>query len=173
MGWKNVKEHYGVVHIVQVTEDGICIGSPYIHDIIVIGLDGVVKKQDDRTMNADLMRYQRDFAADPENLRSLVEAPDSFSEAIPVFTYDGADIIEKRCEALGWPNVTHDGLMMYENMFSANRDEVVEWAKKNCVASMRFWRERIEEQEKGVLASRAKLAGIEANAITLGISAAV
>jgi len=37
MGWKNIKEHYRINHYVQVTEQGICIGSPYIHNIIVIG----------------------------------------------------------------------------------------------------------------------------------------
>jgi len=40
MGWKNVKEHYRIGHSVQVTEQGVCIGSPYVHNLIVVGLDG-------------------------------------------------------------------------------------------------------------------------------------
>ncbi|MBP7824848.1 MAG: hypothetical protein KA011_06535, partial [Pseudomonas sp.] len=39
---------------------------------------------------------------------------------------------EKRCEALGWPNTTHDGQLMYENMFSADRDVVIGWAKRSA-----------------------------------------
>lgn len=30
MGWKNVKEHYQIGHIVCVTSKGLCIGSPYV-----------------------------------------------------------------------------------------------------------------------------------------------
>ncbi len=47
MGWKNVKDLYGIKHTVQMTEKGICIGSAYVHDLIVIGLDGVLKKRDE------------------------------------------------------------------------------------------------------------------------------
>ena len=42
MGWKTIKQHYGIKHIVQVSkrkeysdEPVILIGSPYISDIIV------------------------------------------------------------------------------------------------------------------------------------------
>ena len=45
MGWKNIKEHYRIGHAVQVTDAGICIGSPYIHNIIIIGVDGTLKKR--------------------------------------------------------------------------------------------------------------------------------
>ena len=44
MGWKNVKEHYRIKHIVCTTQDGIAIGSPFIQDIIVIGHDGTMRK---------------------------------------------------------------------------------------------------------------------------------
>lgn len=30
MGFKNLKEHYRIKHIVQVTDAGICIGSPWL-----------------------------------------------------------------------------------------------------------------------------------------------
>jgi hypothetical protein len=57
MGWKSVKEHYQIKHIVQVTDKGICVGSPYIHDVIIIGLDGKVLKRDREPSNDDLNRY--------------------------------------------------------------------------------------------------------------------
>ena len=117
MGWKNVKESYGIVHTVQVTDKGICIGSPYIHDLIVIGLDGAVKKRDYGYGNQDLKRYMQEFDADPDKLKRLVLSDDHFAASVTVFTYDGGDIVEKLCEAPGWPNVTHDGEMMYDNTF--------------------------------------------------------
>lgn len=36
MGWKNVKEHYRIGHIVHVKDGKICIGFPHITDIMEI-----------------------------------------------------------------------------------------------------------------------------------------
>lgn len=170
MGWKAVKEHYRVTHIVQVTDAGICIGSPYIHDLIVISPEGEITKSSDSTVNADLVRYQNEMKADPGKLRELVAAKDDFATSIPVFTYRGAEILEKMCEEPGWPNVTHDGDIMYENMFSADRTKVVEWARSNCLAGIRFWRDDVlpDRREKLAEAER-ELAKRLADAEALGV----
>lgn len=148
MGWKSVKEHYRIGHIVQVTEAGICIGSGYIHDIIIIGLNGkVIKRYDDRN-NEDLRRYQQEFDADPAALQRLITTPDTFAAAITVYTYEGGDIIEKQCEQLGWPNVTHDGEVMYENRFSADKATVVAWAKRSADLGIKYGEESVEEAKR-------------------------
>lgn len=162
MGWKNVKESYQIGHQVCVAEKGICIGSGYIHDLIVIGLDGVVKKRFDGSSNDDLRRYQQEMDADPEKLKRLVQTPDSFEVAITVYTYDGGDIIEKQCEALGWPNVTHDGCMMYENTFSADREIVVGWAKRNADLGIKYAQERIEDAKVSLNELEASLVEVKA-----------
>ncbi|RVQ01985.1 hypothetical protein [Sinorhizobium meliloti] len=169
MGWKNVKEHYRIDHQVEVTEEGICIGSPYVHAIIVISLDGALIKEADRTLNEKLMRYQFEMKADPAKLRHLVVSPDTFSASIPVYTYRGAEIIEKRCEELGWPNVTHDGDMMYENTFFANREGAVEAAKSNCEASILLRRMEISDQQQRMAKSKARLEELLDNAKKLGL----
>lgn len=145
MGWKKIKEHYRIGHIVQVTPKGICIGSPYIHDLIVIGLDGEIIKDDDGRSNEDLKRYLVEMRADPKKLRELAQAPDTFEENIPVYTYKGGKIIEKMCEEPGWPNVTHDGMEMYENTFSLDKNQVVAWAKQNAAAGIENAHARIED----------------------------
>ncbi|RVJ69033.1 hypothetical protein CN167_27505 [Sinorhizobium medicae] len=169
MGWKNVKEHYRIDHQVEVTEEGICIGSPYVHAIIVISLDGALIKEADRTLNEKLMRYQFEMKADPAKLRDLVVSPDTFSASIPVYTYRGAEIIEKRCEELGWPNVTHDGDMMYENTFFANREGAVEAAKSNCEASILLRLMEISDQQQRMAKSKARLEELLDNAKKLGL----
>lgn len=159
MGWKNVKNHYRIEHHVQVTNAGICIGSGYIHDIIVIGMDGVIKKGypgvDWISKNDCLNRYTDEMNDNPEKLKELVLSPDIFDVSIPVFTYDDAEIIEKQCEELGYPNVTHDGQMMYENTFSTDRKEVVKWALENAESWVKCLTERLEMDRK-------KLADVEA-----------
>lgn len=128
MGWKAVKEYYKIKHIVQVTGQGICIGSPYVHNLIVIGLDGSILKRHDFAFNEDLCRYQAEMDANPGTLKSLVQQEDEFGETISVYTYDNGEILEKRCEVPGHPNLTTDGLLMYNNTFSMDRSQVIQWA---------------------------------------------
>jgi ribosomal protein L7/L12 len=151
VGWKNVKEAYNIGHIVCVSEGMICIGSPYIHDIIKIDMDGKIVKEYGESWgqsNEDLMRYQTEMKADPAKLKALIAKPDTFNKSIPVYTYDGAEILEKQCEETGWPNCTHDGLVMYENMYSTKKAEVIKWAKKNAKSGIQFWKDSIERAEK-------------------------
>jgi hypothetical protein len=144
MGWKTVKEEYGIVHTVCVNEDGVlCIGSPYIHDIIRISSEGAVIKPYRDKHNEDLARYQSEFDADPERLRRAVKAEDLFCRSLPVYTFDGADIIEEECDAYGWPNVTHNGKLMYENTFSQDRTVVIGWAIKDAECRAKWAAENI------------------------------
>lgn len=147
MGWKSIKDHYRIEHIVQVTETGICIGSQLSHALIVIGLDGAIKKRYEGgfAANADLKRYQAEMDADPAKLASLVRQQDRFDASIPVYTFEGDQILEKQCEALGYPNVTHDGELMYENTFSTDRQQVVRWALRRAWGSIESRREMLQE----------------------------
>ncbi len=152
MGWKNVKEYYRIERTVQVTEKGICIGSPYIHDIIVIGMDGVIKKRYgiNRSENTELKRYQIEIDRDPAKLKELVESEDTFDKSITVYTYEDGKILEKLCEEPGWPNITHDGCLMYENTFSTDKSKVVKWAKDNAQYGIEN-RGRLVSEAKGRL----------------------
>jgi hypothetical protein len=170
MGWKNIKEGYAIGHQVHVTDEGICIGSPYIHNIIVIAPDGTLKKRYERRSNGDLYRYQNDIEADPERCRRLIETPDTFAVSLPVFTYDGAEIIEEQCEAHGWPNVTHRGHLMYSNTFFAEKERAVVCAKRNALAEISLesrgieeLRHRLESFEARLAVTRANLAKLDAD----------
>lgn len=160
MGWKNVKEHYKISHIVGIYEGHICIGSPYIHDIIRINTDGKIVKEygDSWAQNEDLLRYMKEMKADQAKLKELIDAPDTFQKSIKVYTYDGAEIIEKECEEVGWPNVTHDGLVMFENTFSTNREQVVKWARRSLESGIEWRENRIAEQEQDLKNSQTELA---------------
>ncbi len=169
MGFKKLKQHYRIEHTVCVTDKGICIGSPYIHDLIVIGLDGTIIKGDDGRSNEDLKRYMAEMKADPAKLREVVLAKDTFDASITVYTYDGGEIIEKKCEKPGWPNVTHDGDLMYENTYSTDKAKVVERAKESAAAEIKWWPPRIKQQKKDLAEieallrkSQADLAKLEA-----------
>src|SRR5262245_1665200 len=110
MGWKNVKDYYGITHIVQVTKEGICVGSPCVHNILVISSSGVVRRSENLGHGEPFDSLVARMEADSAKLRQLISEPDTFTANIPVFTYTySGEIVEKLCETPGWPNITHDG----------------------------------------------------------------
>lgn len=137
MGWKNVKEHYRIGHMVAADDEQVYIGSAYVSKLIIIPKDGNVRWGElGSSGNDDLARYFSEMSADKTKLIELLDTPDTFSAALPVFTYRDDAIIETVCEKYGWPNVTHAGQIMYENSFSSERDTVVRWAKQNALAGI-------------------------------------
>lgn len=162
MGWKNVKEHYRIGHFVTIKDEWdvfnrkptgsklLCIGSPLCHDLITVNLTTweFGKALSGPLNNKDLQRYWDEMHADLDRLKELVSSQDAFEKSITVYTYAGGDIIEKFCEEPGWPNVTHDGDMMYENMFSTDRSYVIERARRNAEAKIELGREGLAQLEK-------------------------
>ncbi len=156
MGYKNVEKHYNIKHIVAVhnkREFGgpcICIGSPYIHDIIVVRIqDAKVVKQYKNgkyndgygwNINEDLARYNEALKADEQNgvLRKLIETPDTFAEELPVFTIEKGVVVREVCETYGWPNTTHSGNIMYENTYFKTRKEAYTYLLSSTSSGVRY-----------------------------------
>jgi hypothetical protein len=158
MGWKNVKDYYRISHIVQIYDGKIIIGSPYIHDLIRVAFDGKVSWGNlGPSSNFNLSRYFREMTADPGKLKELIDTPDTFTGDLPVYTYDGAEIIEKKCEEYGWPNVTHDGCLMYENTFSPDRGMTGIRAKEDEGIYIKYIQESITETDEKLNGLRKKL----------------
>lgn len=148
MGWKAVRDHYRIKHDVQVTSAGICIGTGYVHDIIVISLDRgeIVRRWG--SGGGEIGRYLDEMDADPFKLAELVQQPDTFERSIPVYTYEGGDVVEKQCEELGYPNVTHDGCMQFENTFSPDPGLVRTWAIDSAESGIKWMVETVEEARR-------------------------
>lgn len=162
MGWKKLKEKFNIEHMVQVTEKGVCIGSGYVHNLIVINpKTGAVSCN--QTFDSMRNEYPSLMAASPQEVLAVLAEDDEFEASIPVFTYTGAQIIEKQCEKLGWPNVTHDGCVMYENTFSTDKAKVVRWAKRNVQAGIEIEERELTSLEEDVRQVKKRLS--EARAI--------
>jgi hypothetical protein len=159
MGWKNVKEHYRIEHLVQVRDSKIHIGSSYISSLIVIGSTGEIENRHKEPWKTDkeLRRYEQEMDSDPAKLKELIESPDTFAKSTTVYTYRDADIIEKQCEELGWPNVTHDGEMMYANRFSTDRSLVIHWALENARCYRQNMLEVVEYNTKNLRDAESRL----------------
>jgi len=154
MGHKAIKEHYDIGHIVAIHDKQefggpcICIGSPYIHDIIVIRVaDAKVVKRykngeysDGWNTNEDLKRYDLAIFADQETgkLRELIDAPDTFERSLPVFTIRNWAVVRDFCEEYGWPNTTHTGKIMYENTYFKTRKEAYAYLLQATNSGVRY-----------------------------------
>ena len=145
MGWKIVKEHYQISHIVHVDGDAICIRSNMQPALIVIGTDGKFKQRYSDSKFEELLRIQDAMDADPAKLLELIQAEDQFDKSVAVYTFEGADIVEKYCEFPGWPRVTHAGELMYPNLYSTDKDKVILWAKRNAERGLDAYTRMVEE----------------------------
>lgn len=152
MGWKRVKDHYQISYLVHSNEKGeVIIGSLHVPKQIVINQKGRVAVLYEPPRNSALAILIDSLKAEPEVLAELVSSGDTFAVSLPVFTYQGGALVELKCEALGYPNVTHDGQIQYENTHSADSDQVVRWAKECALLRrkcLREYRSRLETQLK-------------------------
>lgn len=146
---ENVRTAYNIGHIVSVDDGLIRIGSGYVIDLLNINKDGEVAWGGLGSSSIDtLRRYYDALTADREKLRALIEAPDTFERSIPVYVFLGNDLVEKQCETPDWPNVTHDGMVMYNNMFSTDRNRVIEWKKEELSSTIGFLNKQVEKKKQ-------------------------
>lgn len=171
MGWKTLSDAFGIEkHIVCVTSNGICIGSGYVHDLATIDpATGILHES--KTFNGFVAKHYPELGkATPDELLALIQADDTFTDSITVYTYQDGNIIEKLCEKPGWPNATHDGELMYENSFSTDRAKVIRWAKRDAelrVTHTERYLNQTKEQlatiERDLESARAAAAKLEAD----------
>ena len=142
MGYKTLRQYYGIGHIVHVIKDTIWIGSPYCPETIGISIKtGKITTLPQFSINnVDIQRYIKELTADQETglLKKLIDAPDCFPVAYKkIWTHRKGNILLKRCEDYGFPNCTTDGDLMYENRFFLTRKEAVKDARYSALCCMR------------------------------------
>lgn len=170
MGWKAVTDHYRIEHIVQMVAGDMHIGSAYIGDIIVVKPDGTIVKRPEKTSNTNLLRYQQEIDADPIMFERLLSKTDVFPTSRTVYTWDENGIVRTSCDKTGWPNITHDGILMHDNRYSTDIMQVAEWARLDAEAMIRHHGDALLDAEKkadrarlDLAISRAMLARLDAN----------
>jgi hypothetical protein len=132
MGFKLIKDHYNIPHIVHLRKGNLCIGSAYITEIIVVRPDGsFVKGETETFRNEDLDRVRNAIAANRKLFVCAFAMPDDFEMVQPVFTVEDGRIRRYLCEQYGWPNTTTCGKLMYHNTFFETRKEAKRYALRD------------------------------------------
>lgn len=134
MGVHSLKKHFNIKHTVQIRDGEIHIGSGYVSDLITISFNGEVKgnKTFMPFKNDDLERYYKELTEQSDTVKMLIEQDDTFDSVLPVYTYKNGRVLKKYCTEYGYPNVTTDGELMYDNTFFQNRGKAKETAKREA-----------------------------------------
>lgn len=158
MGFKTFKNHFGIQnHIVSVVDGVLYIGSGYVSKLVGFNMQtGAVLFQE---AFSDFLKkhYPEILNATDEERLALITVQDVFEQSIPVYTTNGGQIIEKVCEQLGFPNVTHDGELMYENTHFANKKHAIEYARKDLAYRIESYTESVQEIETKLAEKKQKL----------------
>jgi len=143
MGWKRVKDHYGIRHIVHMLNGGLTVGSEYCPDLIQIKPSGEVIVSNIVDTKGTLGKLVTTLRSDPELLRGLIAEPDQFDISIPVFSVVDGVLIEQMAESLEWPSVTHDGELMYQNTHFPSAEAALKEAKDDLERSVGYLDEQV------------------------------
>ena len=156
MGWKTIKEYYNIPNmIVHKDNNYICIGTDFINDLIRIKHDGTVLT----TFGYDF--YHDDFLCDlyhkisnnsKEKNKELFDTTDKFEINLVVYTFDSKyEIVEKFCENYEYPNVTHDGCLMYEKLFFKKIEDCVKIMKNKLNTTQNYNVMRLKESNDDMI----------------------
>lgn len=157
MGWKRFKERFRIEHIIQISDNKLLIGSPYVSNLANIDMD-----TGEITGNPNFEKFLSDnypclLQATASEILEELNGSDHFDSSILVYTYNKGEILEKYCEIEGYPSLTHDGVLMHENTFSRNRADVVKWAITDIDISIQWGLEKIGECEEELHKLKTKL----------------
>lgn len=145
-------------YTVHETHDKICIASPMCSDLLAIN-----KETLKLTYALDTFREGRK-ALKSEGLTAIwdkleeliksgeikyyIDGCDELKNPIPIYSIRDGNLIIKYTEELGWPNITHDGELMYENSFFKTKEEAIKYYIKTTIRGNQYDIERIEDNLK-------------------------
>lgn len=152
MGFKAFKDHFGIEnHIVSIQDGVLHIGSDFVSRLVGFDMQTGKVLINDAFSGFLSKQYPEILNCTDEERLALIQTQDQFKQSIPVYTSLNGQIIEKKCEALGFPNVTHDGEIMYENSHFSNEADAVKYEQLNLQC-------KIEIQQSSISDLEAKLA---------------
>ncbi len=111
----------------------------------------------------ELSKILEPIDENPALVRKLAAEPDVFERDIPVYTQIDGKLVKKYCEVVGWPNSTHDGVVMRDGEFSTDREFILTIMKNNINEKLKIVRNEIERKMQEVDRLEEKLAALLAS----------
>lgn len=124
MGWKTFKDKFQLhKHIVYIENEILYIGLSILSTSIKISVkDGTfIRGFSKCVVNEDFRLLAK---ASNQEILDLLKVEDSFEKSITVYYVNSNFKISKtECEVFGYPNVTHDGKLMFDNLFFLEKED--------------------------------------------------
>jgi hypothetical protein len=159
-------------YIVHDLDDCIAIGSPMQSDLISVNKRHLY-------MNYSLTYDQRDARkriSNPElefiwdklkelidsgKIHAFIDGIDEIEDPLPVFAVIKGKLLSTTTDKYGYPNITAEGYLMYDNKFFRSKKAAIENEIKNYIAAVRHREEQIAAGEKQLEKDKAKLGDIK------------
>lgn len=146
MGIKTIKARYGLGDmLVHKVPTGIAFGTEMAPQVVVVSKEGKILEASKGSIRRFYEQLENSIQNDPEGFVGALEQEEDISHPLPVFTYVDGKVLEKSCEEHGWPNLTTDGELMYENTHFANRQDCLEQAEATLRARVESGIDRVKE----------------------------
>jgi len=149
-------------YTVNNNDEYIAVGSPMCHDLISVNKKTLKLKYALDTWNEGrkcLENKPKDLLfiydklqelIDNGQIQDIINGQDEIENPLPVYTIDNGILIETFTDTYGYPNLTIDGFLMYDNEYFKSKKEAVEKGLAECEGWIEMLTERKSELEKEV-----------------------
>lgn len=161
-------------YAVNNQEDKICVGSPMCSDLISVdkktlqlryaldtfreGRKCLENKSNSKGENELLFIWDKlQELINNNEILDIINGSDIIENPLPVFTVDYGILIETFTDEYGWPNVTVDGDLMYDNTYFKTKEEAIKYGIKESEAWIEMLTEKKNDLEKEALEKQEKI----------------
>lgn len=147
-------------YIVCQNETNICIGSPYIPELIKINkktlklscMELNYENDEPNFIVPELndIYYKLKKLVDSGQIQEYLNGNDEIEKKLPVYKEEDGEIIETYTDAYGYPNLTIDGYVMYENEYFKSKIACKKYAIKCCVSGIDNYNRYIQQKLKEI-----------------------
>jgi hypothetical protein len=141
-------------YTVHNSEGKLCVGSSLCSDLISLNIETKELKYalDTWREGRKSIKYEP-LEIIWDRLEELInngeidyylEGEDEIENPLPVFSFSNGTLIKTTTDEYGWPNITSDGTLMYDNTFFKTEIDAIEYGIKETKISIRFSKEKYE-----------------------------
>lgn len=157
---RKLKEILNTGYIIHQTNDKICIASPYISDLISVDKKTFKIKYALDTFNEgkssvnngellDIWNKLEDLIQNGE-FQDIINGNDELKNPIEIYYEEDGIIKTTYTDEYGYPNVTYDGYIIYNNIYFTDKLFCKNKAIKDYLESIETYNSYIQQQVKEV-----------------------
>lgn len=145
-------------YIVNNNDDYIAVGSPLCHNLISVDKKTLKIKYALDTFNEgrkSIKHAELEFIwdrlqelIDSGEIKNIIEGRDEIENPLPVFTVRDGRLVKSFTDQYGWPNITDDGYIMYENTHFKTELEAINYGISEYEAGAEMVQRTIDERRK-------------------------